>query len=402
MSTLPASFFTANRQRLVERVGNQLIVITANGLLQATCDEEQPFSQDRNFYYLTGLNESDYVLVIDVKAKHEFLIMPKLSRYQEIFNDQAGTSELTKLSGIKEVVSNQVGWDYIKARLAKKAQAATLLPMPVYLDTYGIYVNPARRQLVQRLKRLQPKLNLADLRPVLTELRRVKQPIEIKQIQAAIDITNTVIAKVSNKLSSYDSEQAVETAVTVGFLEQGSQHAFLPVVAGGANTCIVHHRNGHGQLVAGGVLLDVGARVNYYAADISRTLWRGRPTKRQQDIYNAVADVQNYAISQVKPGLTIRELENLTQAYLKTKLVDLNLVTPETTDLDARRQFMPHGLSHYLGLDVHDVGSYEAPLEPGVVITVEPGIYVAAEGIGVRIEDDVLVTKSGVKVLSLT
>ncbi|HEX9153745.1 MAG TPA: M24 family metallopeptidase, partial [Candidatus Saccharimonadales bacterium] len=177
-------------------------------------------------------------------------------------------------------------------------------------------------------------------------------------------------------------------------------HAFTPIVASGERSCTMHHIRNEAQLVTGELLLlDVGAQSGYYASDISRTVvLGGAPTRRQQSVYDAVLEAQGYAISLLKPGITLREYEKQTEEFVGEKLRELGLI--KSIDHDRVRHFFPHATSHFLGLDTHDAGDYERPLEPGVVLAVEPGIYIPEESLGVRIEDNVVITAEGNEVLS--
>jgi Xaa-Pro aminopeptidase len=161
----------------------------------------------------------------------------------------------------------------------------------------------------------------------------------------------------------------------------------------------MHHTNNDGALTKGDfVVIDVGAEWNHYSADITRTVCLGEPTRRQETVYNAVDAVQKFAFSLIKPGLNFREYEMKIAEFMGEKLRELGLI--KTISDENVRKYFPHATSHFLGLDTHDAGDYERPLEAGAVITVEPGIYIPEEGIGVRIEDDVLVTSAGIEILS--
>jgi Xaa-Pro aminopeptidase len=181
---------------------------------------------------------------------------------------------------------------------------------------------------------------------------------------------------------------------------RGSGHAFEPIVAGGPRACTLHNVANSGKLSADElVLMDVGAEIEHYAADITRTIsLNGSPSRRQQAVHAAVLEVQEFALGLLKPGILLKEYEQQIEHFMGEKLRELGLIKIITHD--GVRAYYPHATSHFLGLNVHDVGEYDRPLEPGVVMTVEPGIYIASEGIGVRIEDDVLVTPKGPKILS--
>ncbi len=390
-------FFVGNRKRLRELfVGTAPIVLTANGVMQRNSETTFPFRQDSSFWYLTGINDPDVVLVMD-KGK-EYLIVPELSQYQEIFDGSLDADELQTVSGIKTVYTQKDGWRQLGNRLQKAKHVATLPAPKPYVEPYGFYTNPARATLIARLKEANAAVELLDLRPQLTRMRAVKQPAELAAIQEAIDITAKAVQAVRRR--SYRHEYEVEAAITATFRKHGAQgHGFTPIVASGARACVLHNSDNNGVIEPKDlVLVDIGAEVDNYSADISRTYAQSPPTKRQKDVYQAVLAVQDYALGLLKPGVTIRGNEQEIEQFMGEKLRELGLI--KTINKDNVRKFYPHSTSHFLGLDVHDVGDYDRPLEPNMVITVEPGIYIPKEGIGIRIEDDVLITPEGCTVMT--
>lgn len=396
-----SDFFSANRERLRQLfTGTAPIVITANGQLQRGSDEGYQFHQDSNFWYLTGCNDPDVILVMD-KTK-EYLIIPGRSSVREAFDGVLDVPKLSQISGIQTVYDEKEGWRQLEARLKKVQNVATLAAAPAYVGAWGLYTNPARAQLVRRLKEAQPALELLDLRVHLARMRAVKQPQEILALRNAIEITNKTLKEVTkpSALAKYAYEYEIEADISRGFRRQGARgHAFTPIVAGGQHACTMHHTNNDGALTKGDfVVIDVGAEWNHYSADITRTVCLGEPTRRQETVYNAVDVVQKFAFSLIKPGLNFREYEMQIAEFMGEKLRELGLI--KTISDENVRKYFPHATSHFLGLDTHDAGDYERPLEAGAVITVEPGIYISEEGIGVRIEDDVLVTSAGIEILS--
>ena len=282
---------------------------------------------------------------------------------------------------------------------------ATLAAAPQYIESWGLYTNPARQTLIKRLKEVNPSIELLDLRMHIARMRMVKQQVELEALQKAIDITIDTIKDVTKpkQLSRYAYEYELEADITQGFRKRGATgllgHAFTPIVASGQHACTMHHVNNDGQLASDElIILDVGASFEGYSADISRTVMSGEPSRRQRAVYEAVLAVQEYGFSLLKPGVIFREFEEQIVAFMGEKLRELGLIKT-ITDENVRKYF-PHATSHYLGLNTHDVGDYDRPLEPGVVMTVEPGIYIPEEGIGIRIEDDVLITESGIKNLT--
>jgi Xaa-Pro aminopeptidase len=177
-------------------------------------------------------------------------------------------------------------------------------------------------------------------------------------------------------------------------------HAFAPIIAGGPRACTLHYERNDAALSADELLLcDVGAEYSHYAADITRTFsLADAPTRRQETVHAAVLDVHAFAVSLLKPGVMPKAYEQQVREFMGEKLRELGLI--KTIERDTVREFYPHATSHFLGLNAHDVGQYDLPLEPGIVLTVEPGIYIHEETIGVRIEDDVLITEDGNRILS--
>jgi Xaa-Pro aminopeptidase len=400
-SNFTSDFFAANRARLRELFqGTAPIVIAANGLLQRGGDSSYTFAQDANFWYLTGIDEPDLVLVLD-RDKH-YLIVPERSDSRQAFDGSIDDAELTSRSGIEQIYSQEAGWDQLAGRLKKVKHVATLAPPPAYIDQYGLYTNPARASLVQQMKSNNDGLEVLDLSLHLARMRMVKQPLELTAIQSAIDITLATLRDVSKpaKLLKYQHEYEVEADISRGFRNRGADgHAFAPIVASGARAVTLHNVANNGTLAADELLImDVGAEVEHYAADITRTISLSTASRRQKAVHAAVYEVQQYAMSLLKPGVLLHDYEEDVEHYMGEKLRELGLI--KSISHDAVRTYYPHATSHYLGLNVHDAGEYERALEPGVVITVEPGIYIPEEAIGIRIEDDVLITADGIDVLS--
>lgn len=396
-----ATFFASNRSRLRELfTGTAPIVLTAHGLLQRGGDSPYPFQQDANFWYLTGIDQPDIVLVID--RDKEYLILPERTAHQDAFDGSIQTDALTRVSGITSIMDSKQGWDQLESRLKKVKHVATLAPLPAYLNDYGMFTNPARSALIAKIKQSKEEIEFLDLGQHLSRLRMVKQPVEIALLQQAIDITiaSMKAALSTAKLGRYQYEYEIEAELTKGFRKRGAEgHAFEPIVAGGERAVVLHNIANNGQLNSDDLLVvDVGAQYGHYAADITRTRSLKQPSRRQQAVHQAVLDVQQHALEQLRPGTMLKDYEQDIEQFMGEKLRELGLI--KTIDHESVRTYFPHATSHYLGLNVHDVGDYNRPLEAGVVLTVEPGIYIPQEGIGVRIEDDVLITATGYKILT--
>ena len=390
-------FFKNNRHKLRElSSADAPIVITANGLLQRNGDSAYPFRQDSSFWYLTGIELPDTTLVID-KSK-EYIILPRISPNEKIFGSDIDQPELSDISGIKVIYSADEGWQRLSELLKSVKQVATLGVNTPYSDHFGFYVNPARSALIAKLGEINKNLILDDLRPQLSHLRMRKQPQELESIRKAIGITINTLQTVSSRLKDYKFEYEVEADITQGFRSRGARgHAFEPIVASGKNTTTLHYQKNN-QIMKELVVLDVGAEYELYAADITRTYALAKPSKRLEAVHQAVKDVQSFALEHLRPGAMIKDNEKLIETFIGEKLRGLGLI--KSVNKESVRKYYPHSTSHFLGLDVHDVGDYNQPLEAGMVLTVEPGIYIPEEGIGVRIEEDVLITKTGAEVLS--
>lgn len=399
------SFFTENRERLKQLfTGTAPIVITGNGLLQQASDEPYPFHQDRNFWYLTGLNEPSLVLVMD--KGREYLIVPPREIVREQFDGAIDFEALSRISGIQTVLFEKEGWKQLESRLKKVQHVATLGANPRFVEFLGMYTNPARADLIQRIKAINPQIELLDLRNHLSRMRMVKHDSELAAIQRAIDITIDTLKDIlkPKQLAKYAYEYEIEADLTRGFRRRGAKgmmgHAFTPIVASGERTCTLHNITNDAPLASGELLvLDVGAQSDFYASDVTRTVVLGeRASKRQQAVYDAVLEAQEYACSLLKPGVLLRSYEKQMEEFVGEKLRELGLI--KSIEREKVRFYFPHSTSHFLGLDTHDAGDYDHPLEPGVVLTVEPGIYIPDECLGVRLEDDILITPEGCKSLS--
>ncbi len=403
MSDLFSSdFFAGNRERLRQLfTGIAPIVMTANGLLQRASDEAYQFNQDASFWYLTGCEDPDVLLVMD--KQKEYLIVPNRGPVKLAFDGGVDFESLKTRSGVADIVDGKEGWHRLEKRLKKVKNVATLAANPRYIEHFGIYSNPARAELIQRIKSYNEEIELLDLRPHLMRMRMVKQEPEITALQHAVDITIDTVKEVTkqSKFGKYKFEYEIEADLSRGFRRRGAAgHAFTPIVASGPRACTLHNVSNEGKLNREHMLtMDIGAEFNHYSADITRTYALGiGMSHRQQQVYEAVKEVQDFAFSLLKPGVLIREYDKKIEDFMGEKLRELNLI--KTINRDSVREFFPHATSHFLGLDTHDAGDYAHPLEPGVVLTVEPGIYIPAEGIGVRIEDDVVITNTGIKNIS--
>ena len=394
----PSGFFNGNRTKLQQILDSDLIVIAANGLLQRSADTTFSFRQDSNFWYLTGIEEPDYLLVIN--SGSTFLIAPKRPDHRDLWDGVVDKGAIKARSGIKQIEEHHQGWIRLDLLLKKYKKVHTIAPAEAYIDSFGFYANPARGALLHSLSKHR-KLEIVDNRKPLARMRQIKQPEELAALQTAIGITTSTLLAVRKKLPKYKFESELSADITHMFLKKGAGgHAYQPIVACGPNAATIHYIDndkpvGSGELL----LLDVGAEVCNYSADITRTYAVSPPTRRQRAVHAAVERVYEKAVGLIRPGLNMRKYEAGVDKIMAKELKKLGLLD-DLNDKKKLKRYYPHLTSHFLGLDTHDAADYDQPLSAGMVLTVEPGIYIPEEGIGVRIEDDVLFTKNGVFNLS--
>jgi Xaa-Pro aminopeptidase len=396
---LTASFFKENRRKLrVLLPKNALIIVTANGLMQRNGDMPYPFRQESNFYYLTGLHVPEALLVSS--NDREFLIVPPRSEAEVTFGGTLSSNDITATSGIERVYQSKTGWKELDALLNARKDVYTLLAPPAKIShTDTFYTNPARRRLHSKLRRRYPSIKVHSLNYELTTMRQVKTEAEISLIKEAISITAEGIKKCKKEIVTGNSGHELQQILHNLFFAKKADHAFSPITVSGPDTCVLHSTN-TGRVFAKNdlVLLDIGAEYSLYAADISRTFSTGKLTTRQKDVHDAVRYVQTKVIKLLQPGIDWKQLYLETEEIMGEQLKQLGLI--QSTSRKDVRKYFPHAIGHSLGLDAHDACDYMKPLQANMIVTVEPGIYIPEEGIGIRIEDDILITSSGAKNLS--
>lgn len=395
---LSSSFFAGNRRNLSKAIKGGLVLLTASGLVQRTGDTVYPFRQDSNFFYLTGVKEPDMLLVID--GSSEFLVLPKKTEAEQIFGGNINCDEVAKISGIVKILEYQEGWSEIKKLQQRRKKVYTILPPIVKVThTDSFFTNGNRKRLVQKLKRLLTTAEVTDIQRELIQLRQVKQAVEVDAIRQAIAITGEGITRARALVKPGVKSELLQAELGYAFAKHGVAHAFNPIISSGSDTCTLHialsKRNVNAEEP---VLFDVGAEHQLYSADISRTYFSSAPTRRQEAVFAAVMSVHSYAIDLLKPGLSWREYVLAVDEKMGEELIKLGLIT--INDRKHVRKYFSHAVSHSLGLDTHDPCDYGTEIKESMVITVEPGIYIKEEALGIRIEDDILITRNGAKNLS--
>lgn len=387
------TFFSANRDRLINALQGGLVIMAGHTGMQATGDTVASFEQESNFWWLTGIEVADWWLIIDGARGKTWLVAPTVSENHQIFDGSMSAEKAISISGVDAVIDMKEALSTLRDLARHHSMVYTLGEHP-YAEYLDFTFNPAPKKLHDVLERTFNAVH--DCRPELTLLRAIKQPEEIAAIKKAVSLTADAFLLVKEKLPELHYEYEVEAEFTYYFRRHGARgHAYDPIVASGGNACTLHYINNNAKLKKHQLLLlDIGVRYRGYAADISRTYALGEPTKRQQAVHKAVQVAQSKIIKSLKPGGLMSEYYQAVDTVMADALVELGLLR-DRKDQDTYRRYFPHAISHGLGVDVHDNLGVPKYFEPGMVLTVEPGIYIPEEGIGVRIEDDILITETG-------
>ncbi len=393
---MDSTFFTGNRQALLEQLKKgALVVMTGYGEVQRSHDSAHRFEQEANFWYLTGVEQADWWLIMDGTHGTEWLVAPDRDEVQQVFDGAADTERSREVSGIKTILTRDDAMRRLR-ELAKHHSIVYTTEQPAYLREHATFqLNSAQTDLKKVLERTFQNVQVCNRE--LATLRTIKKPEEIAAIEKAIKVTVTAFEYMKKALPVAKYEYELQAVLDYEIRRQGARgHAYDPIVAGSLNACTLHYVHNEAPLNKKGlVLFDVGARIDGYAADISRTYTLSTPTKRQQAVHDAVREAQVACIELLRPGLAFSDYHKSCEEIMKAALKSLNL-SPERY-----REYFPHAMGHGLGVDVHDpLAGYDS-LQPGMVLTVEPGIYIRDEAIGVRIEDDILITDTGHKNLSV-
>ncbi len=398
--------FTKNRKKLVKRLAkNSVVIIHANDIMPTNADGTLPFYQNSNLFYLTGVDQEETIFVMapdfpDKRLK-EMLFLRETSEEIAIWEGHKLTkTEGQSCSGITEVRWND-GFEKVLQTIMAESETVYLYRNEHIRNANR--VQTANDRFIQRCKDQYPLHKYERLAPIIYDLRSVKENEEIELLSEACRITEEGFRKILRFVEPGKWEYEVEAEYLHTFINRKSRgFAYTPIIAGGTNACVLHYIENNQQLHDGDLLLmDVGAEYGSYNADMTRTIpINGKFTQRQKDVYNAVLRVKNYATSLLTPGNRIPDYHKAVGEEMEKELVDLGLLSSEEIrdapeEWPAYKKYFMHGTSHHLGLDVHDVASVYTDFKPGMVFTVEPGIYIPDENIGIRLEDNIVITEKG-------
>ena len=394
-------FFKNNRQKLIAGLPDASITLLFAGApAHRSADQNFEFTPNRNFYYLTGISKPHIILMITKmgeKVEETLFIQkadPVLVKWEGKTLDEQGAKSLSGVANIAYLDDfvTQIGKmnliaDYKTVCLDMERRSPTA-PLTAALA------------FAKEVQDKYPHLKIENVYHNIASMRRFKTEEEVANIRRAIEITDKGIQNMMKNARPGITENELEAHFDFTLKVEGAkEHAFHSIVAGGQNATILHYED-NDQVVEDGSLVqvDLGAAYGHYSADISRAFpVNGKFTERQKEVYNVVLQAELEVIKNIKPGLPAARLNEICKEVLAAGCKKLGLITEDSELIN----YYYHGVSHYLGLDTHDVGVFrEATLQPGMVITVEPGLYIEGEAIGIRIEDDVLVTEDGCEVLS--
>ena len=398
--------YIARRKQLLEnKCANTAVVIFSGSAPMKSQDESYPFSVDRNFYYLTGIERENMILVMRKNYLGEYseslLIEPHDEVLAKWVGDRMRAAEATEVSGVESIADVGEFPDRLNGIVDSSRGLGKLT---FWLDLWRYHKDQAdtpAHTLAATLQSKYPAVAIEDINGDMAAMRSVKGAEEIASMRQAQEHTRIAIEEMMRYAKPGMNERELEGAFDFALMKQGVRdHAFRSIFAGGKRATTLHYGENN-QIVNDGdlVLIDLGSAYNNYCADISRTFpVNGKFTDRQKELYNTVLEAQKIVIANAKPGLTTRQLNQMVVDYYETRLDDLGL----RKDGKGVRDYYYHGVSHQLGLDTHDICTErERTLQPGMVITVEPGLYIEEESIGIRIENDVLITENGCEDLSV-
>lgn len=420
---------SVRRKKVAEAMAdNSMMILFSAESKIYTNDVDYHYRQENNLYYLTGLRQNGVTLVITKNGDSvdETLFLPKRNPQSETWNGRMYSKEdVTRISGLTKTVDAREANGFIEAVKNKGSFASKDGGFSMSATPSVLYLLTGRQKEFRKEIELAKELNGRDVRsasPIFAKLRLIKSPYEIRMMQHSVDITSEALGRSMGMIGRANYEYEVQAEVEYTFRRRNADYWGYPSIVGcGPNATTLHYITSQGEVKKGDVMLmDVGAEYEHYTADVTRSFpVSGKFTKEQAEIYQIVYDAQEAAARELKPGSTVGAASNAARKVIIDGLFNLGLITDKNSN--QFRLWYMHGWGHWLGMNVHDVGNYGAKLEPGMIMTNEPGIYIREnqldylpdtpenrefiakvkpiyekyKNIGVRIEDDMLITKDG-------
>jgi Xaa-Pro aminopeptidase len=403
---LPKEIYQRNRAKFAAKMAkNAVAIFNANDILPTNADGTMKFRQNNDLFYLCGIDQEETILLLAPDcpnpAWREVLFLRETNDHIAVWEGHKYTKEEAFAASGIENIQWLPSFDSIFNSVVNLSER-------IYLNTNehlraGVVVETRDARFIKTCKETYPLHVVERAAPLMHELRGVKEPEEIQQLQVACDITEKGFRRVLGMVKPGVTEYEIEAEFIHEFVRNRSKgFAYEPIIASGPSACVLHYIENNKACLDGELLLlDVAAEYGNYNADMTRTIpVNGRYTKRQRQVYDAVLRVEREAASMLRPGVTIQDYHREVGLVMQGELVGLGLI--DQTDIKnqdpawpAYKKYFMHGTSHHLGLDVHDVGTMHFPISAGMVFTVEPGIYIPEEGFAVRIENNIVVQENG-------
>jgi Xaa-Pro aminopeptidase len=403
---IDSQLYIKNRKKFIERMEpNTLAIFNSNDIYPVSADSTMPFQQHRDILYLSGVDQEESILVLfpsaSNQAHREVLFLKETSELIAIWEGEKLTKQAAfETSGIKTVYWLQQFPTVFKQMMAEAKG--------IYLNTNehlraSTEVETREDRFIKKVKSDYPAHQVYKSAPIMHKIRSVKETIELEIMQKACKITESGFRRLLQFIKPGVWEYEIEAELAHEFLRNRSKgFAYTPIVASGKNACVLHYIENNQKCKDGDViLLDVGAEYANYSSDLTRCVpVNGRFTARQKAVYNAVLHVKKEAEKLLIPGTIMAEYHKQVGHLMEEQLVNLNLISTQDIanqkpEWPSYKKYFMHGTSHFLGLDTHDVGLWHEPIQAGMVFTCEPGIYIPEEGLGIRLEDDLVVQENG-------
>lgn len=400
MSKIGKEFYINNRKKLVDSLKEKSVYIIHSGIeFQKTADENYPFTINRNFYYLTGINQSNVILMI-IKGEKEYKEFLFIEENDPVLVKWVGAKlykeEAMEISGIKNIkyLDDFDGFVFFTLNPSRKN----------YEEIENLYLDLERRQGLayktwalsysENFKKEYPEIKVLNAYNKVVKLRSVKNEVEVEKIKESIEVTKGALENVLKNIKPGQYEYQTETFYDSYIKWHGQRdYAFKTICASGKNATVLHYTNNNSKIENNSlVLFDLGCQTDLYISDISRTYpANGKFTERQKEIYEIVLNCNKKCIEFLKPGVTWKEFNDYANSLLIDGLKKIGLIKEDKELV----KYYWHSIGHSIGLDTHDPSIASMPFCEGMLTTVEPGLYLEDEGIGIRIEDNILITKDG-------
>jgi len=398
--------FVNNRKRFAEGLVPQSVaVFNSNDIMPTNADGTMRFKQNSDLFHLTGVDQEETILLIAPDARdeahREVLFLRETNETIAVWEGEKLTVEQAReVTGIRTI--------YWLKDFERVFNAIAVQMAHIYLNTNehgraSVQVETRDMRFIKWCRERYPLHKYRRSAPIMQHIRAVKSKFELMLVQEACDITEKGFRRLLKAVRPDVWEYELEAELIHEFIRNRAQgFAYDPIIASGKNSCVLHYTQNNRQCRKGDVLLlDFGAEYANYDADLSRTIpVGGRFSKRQRQVYDAVLRVQEAAIAMLRPGTLLKDYHREVGRLMEAELIGLKLISKKDVEGQdpahpAYKKYFMHGTSHFLGLDTHDVGDWDLPIEEGNIFTCEPGIYIPEESIGIRIEDDIHITRKG-------